>query len=305
MSKLLANTLGIFVPKFKTIAQYAVVHSAALEGLGCSPKTISNRLCYTRYIVQLFGNISLVMLSAAEVYRALERMSETRPQTARSVFAELRRMLEGAFKAGWLDHNIVDQVKPPKNRVQRTRLTIQQWHAMYKYSAGNSPPWVPRMLLLALVTGQRRADLAELRLSNIKNGYLYVVQQKTGARIAIPLSLKLACINTSLKDVVDSCRRYGAPSDYMLHKSNGAPLSPDSLSARFETVREKSLGLWAEKGTPPSLHECRALAAWLYTEQGNVDVVQLLGHTDAKMTATYLGRRSREERAWRFVAANQ
>lgn len=305
MSKLLAHTLGIFVPKFKTIAQYAAVHAAALEKLGCSPKTVSNRLCYTRYIVQLFGNVSLAMLSVAEVSRTLDKMAEARPQTARSVFAELRRMLEGAFKAGWLDCNIMDQVKPPKNRVQRTRLTIQQWHSMYKYSVSNSLPWVPRMLLLALVTGQRRADLAELRFSDIKNEYLYVVQQKTGAKIAIPLALKLTCINTSLKDVVDSCRHYGAPSDFLLHKSNGAPLSPDSLSARFETVREKSLGVWAESGNPPSLHECRALAAWLYTEQGNIDVVQLLGHTDAKMTATYLGRRSREERAWRFVVANQ
>lgn len=305
MSKLLASTLGVFVPKFKTIAQYAVVHSAALEGLGCSPKTISNRLCYTRYIVQLFGNISLAMLSAAEVYRALERMSETRPQTARSVFAELRRMLEGAFKAGWLDHNIMDQVKPPKTKVQRTRLTIQQWHNMYRYSAKNSLPWVPRMLLLALITGQRRADLAEMKLSGIKGRHLFVEQQKTGAKIAIPLSLRMRCINTSLAEVIDSCRSYGAPSDYMLHKSNGAPLSPDSLSARFETVREKSLGLWAEKGTPPSLHECRALAAWMYQEQGDVDIVQLLGHMDSKMTATYLGRRSREERAWRFVSTNQ
>lgn len=34
-------------------------------------------------------------------------------------------------------------------------------------------------------------------------------------------------------------------------------------------------------------------------------VVQLLGHMDSKMTATYLGRRSREERAWRFVSTNQ
>ena len=305
MSKILASTLGIFVPKFRTVAQYAAIHAETLESLEYSPKTIANRLCYTRYIVQLFGSISLAMLSIAEIVRALDKLAESRPQTAKSVFTEMRRMLENAFKAGWVDCNIMDQVKPPKTKVQRTRLTIQQWHSMYKYSTKNSLPWVPRMLLLALITGQRRADLAEMKLSDIKGRHLFVEQQKTGAKIAIPLSLRMRCINTSLAEVIDSCRSYGAPGDYMLHKSNGAPLSPDSLSARFETVREKSLGLWAEKGTPPSLHECRALAAWLYQEQGDVDIVQLLGHMDSKMTATYLGRRSREERAWRFVSTNQ
>lgn len=38
MSKILANTLGIFVPKFRTVAQYAAIHAETLESLEYSPK---------------------------------------------------------------------------------------------------------------------------------------------------------------------------------------------------------------------------------------------------------------------------
>jgi len=58
-----------------------------------------------------------------------------------------------------------------------------------------------------------------------------------------------------------------------------------------------------EPGTPPTLHECRALSAWLYQEQGGIDVVQLLGHLDYKMTAVYLSRRRREQANWRYIVS--
>jgi integrase len=44
---------------------------------------------------------------------------------------------------------------------------------------------------LAIVTGQRRADLAKLGPRNVRDGKLWITQQKTGAKVCISLELKL------------------------------------------------------------------------------------------------------------------
>lgn len=155
--------------------------------------------------------------------------------------------------------------------------------------------------LLAIVTGQRRGDLLKMRHSDIHSGHLHIKQQKTGTKLALPSGLRLDCIGTSLQDVVTACVRYGAPSDLLLHKSNGAPLCPASLSYRFEAVREAALPPWTGRRAPPSLHECRALAARLYQEQGNIDVVRLPGHSDYKMTKVYLSMRGLETNEYKML----
>lgn len=57
---------------------------------------------------------------------------------------------------------------------------------------------------LALVTAQRREDLAGMKFSEIYDDRLHVTQIKTGAMLAIPLSLQVNGIR--LSSVVDKCR---------------------------------------------------------------------------------------------------
>lgn len=301
MSKILNRVLSKFSTKYKSINELGKLYLEQLQTKDYAAKTIQNKTCYVSHACRLFDGLSVSQLTPAKVYRTLEAFNEVRSQTAKCVLIELRHMMTLALKLGWVDENVVLRVALTKTKVQRTRLSLAQWRAMYDYSAANSKPWVPLMLLLALLTGQRRADLLAMRHSDIRDGHLYIRQQKTGAKLAIPLSLKLQIIGTTLREVVDYCTRYGASSDFLLHKLNGQQLCAATLSYRFEQVREAALGTWREPGTPPTLHECRALSAWLYQEQGGIDVVQLLGHLDYKMTAVYLSRRRREQAGWRYI----
>ncbi|MCS4503314.1 hypothetical protein NYO91_04385 [Arhodomonas aquaeolei] len=45
--------------------------------------------------------------------------------------------------------------------------------------------------------------------------------------------------------------------------------------------------------SPPTFHEIRALAEWLYEDQG-VNTTALLGHKDPRSTITYKDRRGAE-----------
>lgn len=68
------------------------------------------------------------------------------------------------------------------------------------------PPWVQHSMEQAIVTGQRRADLAKLGPRDVSDGKLWITQQKTGAKVCIPLELKLDAINLTVGQVIERCR---------------------------------------------------------------------------------------------------
>lgn len=71
-------------------------------------------------------------------------------------------------------------------------------------------------MLLALVTGQRIGDISNMKFSDIWDDMLHVTQEKTGARLAIPLALTCVALNISLRDVVTQCRD-AVLSQYLVH----------------------------------------------------------------------------------------
>lgn len=56
------------------------------------------------------------------------------------------------------------------------------------------PPWFCLAMDLALVSGQRREDLTQMRFSHIVDGRLQVEQGKTEGFALSPLDLELKCM---------------------------------------------------------------------------------------------------------------
>lgn len=155
------------------------------------------------------------------------------------------------------------------------------------------------MLDLALVTGQRRSDIAAIGPGHVWDGLLHVEQIKTGTRIALPLDLRLDVLGKSIGDVLDECASYAGPGATFLRRKSGRPLVDASLSARFEEAREGA-GLAWQDGHPPSLHECRSLSERLYRAQG-VDTRVLLGHKHQSMTDIYNDDRGLNGKQWQVL----
>ena len=73
---------------------------------------------------------------------------------------------------------------------------------------------------LALLTGQRPADVLKLKRSDIRDGALHLVQNKTGARLAIEVTGELAAVIARISESV-----HARPSAFLIQDDNGQPLT--------------------------------------------------------------------------------
>jgi integrase len=210
-------------------------------------------------------------------------------QAMRSLLLDLFRE---ALAAGWIDRNPVEPTRAPKVVVERARLTLEDFHKIHAYAVEHEAPWVARSMELALVTGQRREDLAVLGRKDVHDGRLWVVQQKTGARVCIPLDLRLQAVNWAVGEVIQRCQDKVLAKTFIHHAAFAGRAKPGdkvrlhSITAAFAETRDKAGVTVPEGKMPPSFHEIRSLATRLYDKEG-VDTQALLGHRSASMTAAY------------------
>ncbi|WP_097761927.1 site-specific integrase [Escherichia coli] len=180
--------------------------------------------------------------------------------------------------------------KQPKRKITRQRLSLEEWQKIFDI-ADASHRYMGNAMLLALVTGQRLGDISKMKFSDIWEDHLHVIQEKTGSKIAIPLSLRLNAINWSLRDVIARCRDY-AVSPYLVHffrstsqAERGAQVKSNTLTMNFSKARDLAGIDWGD-GSPATFHEQRSLSERLYKEQG-IDTRKLLGHKTQQQTDRY------------------
>ena len=177
----------------------------------------------------------------------------------------------------------------------RQVLTIDQFRDIRELCA----PWVQVAMDIALVTLQRRSDLIKMKYTDIRDGYLYVVQSKTEAHgLSAHLRIK---IGDSLSEIISRSRALPPLSPFIIHRipdrrvgfqgqEHFAQLRDQTLTKAFSRARDS---LPAFKKMPmeqrPTFHEIRGLGGAQYLEQGySKEYVQLLmGHTTMKMTEGY------------------
>lgn len=313
---LISATLGKFLPRYRQLSEWAEIYAQIVASKQISAKTKANRSNYIKRIVAGLGNKHVGAIRPHEIARFIAEVGAKHPHLARRMLIETKEMFREAVNYAWIDRDPSSGIKAAKVKVVRMRLTFPQWAEIYDYAKFHSPPWVSNMLVLALVTGQRRSDLQKMKFSDVWTEViggkaiecLHIAQQKTGALIAIPTALRLDALDLSVKEAIDGCRRYNPePSNddaLLIRKSTGQGLALASMSWRFEQAREMALMKHKDEETdPPSLHECRSLSARLYAGQGIQDVQTLLGHTDQAMTDVYMDDRGLDRRSgrWRTV----
>lgn len=292
-----------------TVAEWLTTYRSIIGQRGYNPQTVKNRTTSINHIEATWGEMPLRAIRPVDISSRLKQWS---PHTAVRVLGELRDVYVEAIANGAAESSPAAHVKRPKAPGLRKRLTLETWQAMLTLARAGRQRWVAAMLLLALHTGQRRADLAKMRFDDVVDNCLRVEQQKKagkpqGARLAIPLTLRLAATGMTLGEVIELCRTIGAPGETLLRKSNGKPIEMSSLSARFRQHIVAVCGPDAyQQYEWPSLHEARSLSARTYMAEGMTEktVQDLLGHKDAEMTKIYLDDRGLTAKEWKHVSAN-
>lgn len=127
---------------------------------------------------------------------------------------------------------------------------------------------------LALLTGQRPADVLKIRRADIRDGALWIVQNKTGARLGIEITGELAAAIDRI-----NARPKKAISTFLIQDENGQPLSLFALRSRFDKAREAAKVSF-------QFRDIRAKAA---TDTGDLAHSQrLLAHKNRQMTEQYV-----------------
>lgn len=247
---------------------------------------------------EVFGDRDIRDISTREVAEYLGGMAkEGKAQMSRAMRSLLRDMFAEAIAAGWVDSSPVEVTRAARVKVKRERLTLELWQAIY---AEARQPWLKRAMELALLTGQRRNDIAAMLFRDVVDGHLQIVQAKTGQRLRISTSVRLDAIGLDLATVISRCRD-STLSRHLVHHSRqvskampGQPIMLDTLSKAFSDARDRAterLGITLEN--PPTFHEMRSLAARLHAAEGR-DAQILLGHKSSKMTDLYRDSRGAE-----------
>lgn len=244
----------------------------------------------------------ITTLEIAEVVDAVKaqgynRMAQVVRTTLIDVFKEAQHA--GHVPPGY---NPAQATRQPRNKVIRERLSLEEWKAIYA-AAEHHPPYLQCAMLLAVVTGQRIGDISRMKFSDIWDDMLHVEHEKTGAKVALPLSLRCEALDISLREVVAKCRD-AVVSKYLVHfrhstsqATRGDKVSASSITTTFKKARNRSGLSWPDRKAP-TFHEQRSLSERLYEAQG-IDTQKLLGHKSPKQTAKYHDDRGKD---WTVVA---
>lgn len=139
---------------------------------------------------------------------------------------------------------------------------------------------------LAYLTGQRPADTLKFDETDIRDGNLYVGQNKTGKRLRIEVKGELDAL---IKRIRKRKRGIKVVSTRLVINESGQPLRYDALRQRFHAARERA-------GVPIDSFQFRDLRAKAGTDKtetsGDIRQAQRqLGHKSLSMTEHYVRQR--------------
>jgi len=277
------------------IERYKTLCAERLEAQEIALTTYKTRLYCASILEKRYPDIRLRQLNTKAIAVILDEYKDSgkarMSQLLRGVWIDIFKEAQhaGEVEQGF---NPAMATRKASMKVRRRRLSLDEWKKIYDMARAKLPPAAGNAMLLALLTGQRRGDIAKMKFSDIWDGYLHVSQSKTGIKIAIPLELRCDALDMTLSDAVSQCRdRVKSP--FMIHhyKTSGGVKAGDAVAqsklSKYFMLARDAAGISTEHDkTPPSFHEQRSLAERLYRAQG-IDTQLLLGHKSISMTEQY------------------
>ena len=185
-----------------------------------------------------------------------------KPGAALDTLKKLRILIRHAMLLNWIQHDPSFGIKRPKNGEIRSwsDAELQQFEARW-------PVGTKQRLAFALMlfTGQRRSDVHRMTWADVKDGSIRVVQQKTRAKLVLPLHSDLLAV------LAASPREHLA----ILVTEHGQPFTVDGFSGFMrDAIKAAGLPLDAQP------HGLRKAAGRRLAEAGATtrQIMAILGH---------------------------
>lgn len=233
----------------------------------------------------------------------LEPLTPRASNQARAILIDL---FNHAAAKGLCPDNPAANTIPKIEKKQRKRHTVEGLKAI----RDKSPRWLQNAIDLALITAQRRGDILDMKFEDVRDGYLYVVQNKTEkASDAGWLKIK---VTDQLSEVLTRCRD-DILSPYLVHrrperkkkregKDHWTKVDERFLTRAFKDARDTA-GCYSDlkEEEMPGFHEVRALSLHLYKRAGK-NGQKIAGHATEGMTKNY--EKGHEDVVWSEVEAD-
>ena len=278
--------------KSRTVNQWLDEYDKILSERELKPKTREIKAYLIKVIRREIGNKFISDIIPPNIAKIIKiYIDQDKSPSAKSMYHLLKDVFREAYAQGWNDKNPTDPIKCPKVVVKRSRMTLTEFKKILNEAEKTGNEVMHKAMMLALVTGQRRSDIAVMKKTNIKRNHLLIDQYKTGTKIALPVKLECKKVKTSLRDIIDSSNN-----DYLI-SINNEPVKLDSITNQFSRLRDRVFKRDYWTGNPTTFHEIRSLSERLYREQ-KIDTMTLLGHKSQAMTDRYNDSRGRE---WRYL----
>lgn len=295
LKNLFYKSFSIFKFERRTFSAWLNEFHSMLIDKGMSKKTIANKGSLMRVLNSKLGKKNISKITTLELAAIIkEYVNRDTRSAAKSMYYLMCEIFREAYFNGWVKTDPTVPLRCPKAPTKRSRITLDELKKILACAKKSDQQYIYQASILALVTGQRRSDIAKIKRSHIKRGFLFIKQAKTDAKIAIPIKLRCDGLGMTLEYVIKNIctgRKY-------LIENEGQPVKLYLLSKYFSCIRDKvffDTNYWV--GTPATFHEIRSLSERLYRDQG-IDTRNLLGHKSQKMTDKYNDSRGRE---WRYL----
>lgn len=222
----------------------------------------------------VFGAVLIENIKPHHVRAYLDKRGQTAKARANREKALLSHVFNKAREWGYTDApNPCQGVKGFTEAGRDRYVTDAEFQAVH----AKADATLRDAMDLALLTGQRPADVLKMKREHIRDGALFVAQNKTGAKRAIEIVGELAQVLERI-----AARKRERLSAFLIQDDNGRPLTLLALRGRFDKARKAA-------GVAFQFRDIRAKTA---SDTGDLAHSQrLLGHKTRDMTEHYVRER--------------
>ena len=242
-----------------------------------APRTQKDYLKELDRLVQVFGHIPIDAITPQDVREYMNVRGQNAPIRANREKAMLSTLYNHAREWGYTAAaNPCAGVKGFKESGRDRYVEDTEYRAVWQAASAS----IQDAMDIAYLTGQRPADVLKMRRADIREGCLWVTQNKTGKKLRVEIVGEL---EDTLERILSRSR--AALGLSLIQNEKGLPLSISELRGGFDRAREKA-------GVSFQFRDLRAKAA---TDLEDLSHAQkLLGHSSREMTEHYTRKRKGE-----------
>jgi integrase len=241
---------------------------------GKAARTQRDNLIELDRLRSVFGRVLIDAIKPHHVRAYLDKRGQTAKARANREKALLSHIFNKAREWGYTDApNPCQGVKGFIERGRDRYVTDEEFDAV----RAKADATLQDAMDLALLTGQRPADVLKIERAHLRDGALFIAQNKTKAKRAIEVVGELAELIERI-----NARKRERYSAFLIQDDNGRPLSMLALRSRFDKARKAA-------GVIFQFRDIRAKTA--SDTQDLAHSQRLLGHKNRDMTEHYVRER--------------